>query len=392
MSKRLGLSQIKSGLNTLKQLTKREIKYHLVKPTNLLLFLTYGCTSRCKTCTIWRKGRLPGELSLDQWKRFIDEVVPLGMINVELLGGEALLRPDVLFGLTEHITLYGIEKDVVTNGSLIDEDMADRLSQSSLDKIYVSVDGVGANHDRVRGVPGLFDKVKSGVEYIMKARGNKECPTLVCNCTVSKWNVHNFDEVFDFAYNSGFDQVHFEYAGEFPPHSLEKSKIDGLIPNPNYVWQDSSILVKEEEAKILKQKIENIRERARKLDNFYVATKNIDSLSIKDLTDGIFPHKKCYVCRYLISIDPYGNVMVCPFFGNYFTGNITTEKFSSIWNNARHQKFIRLQGQGKLEMCRYCILSVERNYTFWQNAIRTYRAFKNRHGGYYIIGKKKKMV
>jgi MoaA/NifB/PqqE/SkfB family radical SAM enzyme len=243
------------------------------------------------------------------------------------------------------------------------------------------VDGVGENHDKVRGVPGFFNKVKTGVDYLVKVRENKRCPVLVCNCTISKWNVHNFDEVLDFAYNSGFDEVHFEYAGEFPPESLDKSKIDGLIPTPYYIWQDTSVLVNKEEATILKEKMEQIKEKAKKLDNFYVSTKNIDALNIEDLSSGIFPHKRCYVCRYLISIDPYGNIMPCPFFNNYFLGNIKNEKFSSIWKNAKHRKFIQLQSQGKLDMCRYCILSVERNPTFIEAVVKAYKLFRSRYGG-----------
>ncbi|MDP3024012.1 MAG: radical SAM protein [candidate division Zixibacteria bacterium] len=380
MPKRWGLAQIKSGWETLSRLAKREINYYRTRPTNLVAFLTYGCTSHCRTCTIWNKGRLPGELSLKEWKNLVDQIAPLNIVNVELFGGEALLRPEVLFDLIEHISSYGIQKDVVTNCSLIDQATAEKLVESSLDKIYISVDGVGANHDRVRGVPGFFDKVKSGVEYLVKSRGSKKTPILICNCTISKWNVHSFDEVFDFAYGSGFDEVHFEYAGEFPPGSLEKSKIDGLIPSPHYVWQDSSILVSSEEAEILKQKIKQIKEKAKKIDKFHVSAKNIDVLDIKSLKNGIFPHKRCYVCRYLISIDPYGNVMGCPFFSNYFLGNIKTEKFSSIWNNAKHRKFIRMQAQGKLEMCRYCIISVERNPTFWESIAKAYMSFRSRYG------------
>ncbi|MCJ7508819.1 MAG: radical SAM protein [candidate division Zixibacteria bacterium] len=371
---------LKSSWKTLSELTRREFKYLLFKPRNLLLFLTYGCTSRCKICTAWRRERHPGELSLDEYKELIDQIAPLGIEHVELLGGEPLLRPEVLFGLIEHITGYGIQKDLVTNCSLMDQATAEKIACSGLDKIAMSIDGVGDVHDRVRGVPGFFDKAVKGVKYIIESRGKKKKPILVCNCTISKWNVHDFDEVLDFACNSGFDEAHFEYVGEFPPHSLEKSKIDELIPTPTYVWQESSVLVNTKEAEILKCKIEDIKRKAKKMDNLYVSTKNIDSLSIDDLTRGIFPHKRCYVCRSLVTVDPYGNIVPCPFFNNYFLGNIKDEKFSALWNNSRHRRFVHLQANGELDMCRYCILSVERNPTFWESIAKAYRSFGDRYG------------
>ena len=56
------------------RLVKREINYMRVKPTNLLLFFTYRCTSQCKSCTMWQRSITEPELTLEEWKKFIDMV------------------------------------------------------------------------------------------------------------------------------------------------------------------------------------------------------------------------------------------------------------------------------------------------------------------------------
>ena len=76
---------------------------------------------------------------------------------------------------------------------------------------------------------------------------------------------------------------------------------------------------------------------------------------------GTIPHRKCYVERNEITVDPYGNLVVCPFFRNYVLGNIIEMSFKDIWNNEKHKYFRKIQNNGGFPICPHCILGVQRN-------------------------------
>jgi MoaA/NifB/PqqE/SkfB family radical SAM enzyme len=131
---------------------RREINYYLVRPTNLLLFLTYRCTSQCRSCTMWQRKVERPEMSLEQWKGFMMMMREYPIGNVEMFGGDALLRKDVLFPLTRFIKAQGIPQvDLVTNCNLMDAETAREIVDSGIDTVYMSLDGVDDEHDRARG-------------------------------------------------------------------------------------------------------------------------------------------------------------------------------------------------------------------------------------------------
>ncbi len=105
-------------------------------------------------------------------------------------------------------------------------------------------------------------------------------------------------------------------------------------------------------------------------------TKNIDVLTIDQMVDGWIDVRRCYIARTLVSIDPYGNVMCCPFFHTYRLGNILDRPLSEIWNGPAHRRFLRAQSAGELRICRHCILSVERNPTPWQYLVKRYQGWR----------------
>jgi MoaA/NifB/PqqE/SkfB family radical SAM enzyme len=223
----------------------------------------------------------------------------------------------------------------------------------------------------VRGKSGSFDRTKRGIEYLLRARNGGRTPTVFVNTTISRLNVDVFEKVIPFSEQIGADIVAFEYAGEFPDASIAATKIDGITPEPYYVKQNSSILLNHKQAQLLKSKMKAIRE---KMDSYKikVMTKNVDILRMKNMTEGIFDNKRCYVSKYVITVDPFGNCLPCPFFNNYYLGNITQQHLTKIRGNAKHRTFLRERAKLASGLCQHCILNVERNYTFAEGMRRAY--------------------
>ncbi len=359
---------VKNTVVELERIAGRELAYHLVRPTHALIFLTYRCPSRCQTCETWtwREAGLADEtreLGLEDWTRIVDGLADLKIRNVEIFGGEALLRGGMVPRLAHHISRHGIEADVVTNGLGLDRDLARELVESGLHGLYFSVDGVGATHDRIRGVPGNFERTRQGIRDVLAARGRRPRPLVTCNCTVSTLNVERFDEVVRFAAAEGVDSVHLEYVGEVSAENVQRSWIDGKQARPYFTARSGrSFLVDRDGAVRLKQTLDAVKQEARSL-RLGLSTRNIDILSIDELVSGTFKNRRCYMTRYLVMIDPYGKVIPCPFFGDYHLGDASSEHVGRLFNNARHRRFMEVQRRGELGICRNCIMGVQRNAT-----------------------------
>ena len=379
VSFKVAMKTLKKAFTITSGLVKREIDYYRLRPTNLLLFLTYRCTSRCNTCTMWQRKTQESELSLEEWKSFIDSVAASYKIkNVEMFGGDALLRKDVLLPLTAYIRKKtSAEVDLITNCNLMDESTARSLVDSGINVIAVSLDGVGQTHDKVRGFEGSFSNVEKGITHLLKARGSKKKPVIVANCTVSSLNVDSFEKVLDFAQHAGVDDLAFEYVGEFPQGCLSHSRVNGIQPQPYFLGHDPSLLLNTQQAMLLKNKIRDIKD-TRKKYSVRIVTRNIDVLGLRELTSGCFPNKKCYICRYLITVDPFGNIIPCPFFNNYHLGKVPESPCNAVWGNQRHRQFIHAADTGKIAMCKYCILGVERNATILQEIQQSYLTYRDR--------------
>jgi len=356
----------------LRHIAKREVGYALVWPANLLCFITYRCTSRCKTCTMWKRPAQDGELTLEEWKRVVDEASRYGIDNVELFGGDALLRKDITIPLTKHIKQKGIQPDLSTNCNLLDLKTIEALDRNELATYYISMDAVGSGGDEIRGVPGTFERVVRAIDQINVVRGKRSDPQIVLVCTISRLNLECFEEILPLAEQIGANELQLEYMGEIPEESAENSLLDESRPNPYFSQPETSLLLNREQADFLKAKIDEMKARA-VASSVNLRTTDIDVLSVEDLIRGQFPAKRCYVCRHWITIDPQGNILACPFFETYPLGNVRDEPLNSIWGNARHRRFCKVQRDGEIQICEYCSLNPTRNYTLSEGVWRKWQ-------------------
>ena len=154
-----------------KRVIKNQIKKKLglpYGPDAATLAVTGKCNCKCLHCSAARREN--AELSTQEWKEIIAQLLNMGTYNITFTGGEPLLRED----LTELICYVDKEKaitQVFTNGYLLSEEKLNELAKSGLYAIQVSIDSpTPEEHDRNRGIKGLFDKAVEGIK-IVKEKG-----------------------------------------------------------------------------------------------------------------------------------------------------------------------------------------------------------------------------
>lgn len=147
--------------------------------------ITNRCTLRCKHCFIYRKNNPNSPRREMESSRMVEKLAQIqrrhGIHTILWMGGEPLLRPDVL---REGTKLFG-QNNVTTNGTL---DLID-LPRC----IYiVSLDGPPKVNDLIRG-QGVFERVMRTFSRVPEDFET----TVMAQCVVTKLNEDSLEELVE---------------------------------------------------------------------------------------------------------------------------------------------------------------------------------------------------
>jgi len=301
---------------------QKSIMMHLnpetCRPKAARLIITTNCNFRCQICTFWKEK--PLEASLETIKYWIKEMADFGIKEIDLGGGEPLLRKD-LVEIIKEVKSYGIKCGLTTNGWLLSQ-----IPFPPLDYIDISIDGAKPEtHDKIRGVKGAWERA------IQAAKIAKEhCPVRF-NFVLQ---TDNYTELVDFCnlakklgINVGVIPVSLKLAAQ-SRISNDLCKYD--IP-----------LLKKQLAQALETGV-------------IVNNKEFLSIFLTKAEKGPFP-QKCLAPFYCVLIFTNGDVYPC---GNFDepVGNLSIGKsFKDIYRNYRNmRKEIR---SGSHRFCSQCVYS-----------------------------------
>src|SRR4030042_6681158 len=127
--------------------------------------LTRSCNLACVHCRASsERGPYPGELTTEECYRVMDDIASFSKPVIILTGGEPLLRTD-LFDLSAYGSKKGLRMVMATNGTLLTEEMIQKLKGSGIQRISISLDGPDAEtHDAFRKAKGSFEGSLRGTE------------------------------------------------------------------------------------------------------------------------------------------------------------------------------------------------------------------------------------
>ena len=149
-------------------------------------------------------------MSTQDGEKFIRELSEFKVPVVLFSGGEPLLRQD-LFHLAGYARDAGIRIAISTNGTLINEDTARKLSRTGFAEVGISLDGIGANNDRFRGQAGAYDKALAGIRSCIN-QGLRVSLRL----TLTRFNHQEIPAIFQLVEDEGINRVcfyHLAYSG-----------------------------------------------------------------------------------------------------------------------------------------------------------------------------------
>ena len=205
--------------------------------------ITNRCTLSCKHCFIYREKNPNDRRAEMDTPTMLGKLAELqkrhGIQHMLWMGGEPLLRPDVL---REGVALFEANT-VTTNGTLDPIDLPDC-------NYVLSIDGPPEINDAVRG-KGTFNRVMKTLAGIP----NQFRPKIICQCVVTKQNENALVELVDILRPSRADGMTFSFyvpskndTSNLTWGSLQRrdNAVDTVIElkkqYPDFIWNKSRAL------------------------------------------------------------------------------------------------------------------------------------------------------
>ena len=180
-----------------------------ILPLNLTVSVSYHCNSRCKTCNVWKKKT--NEFTVEEFDKTFASIGK-SPYWLTLSGGEPFLRSDIVDICSSAYRHFepGII-NIPTNGILhnsIPKKVEEILTTCPESQIIVnlSIDGIGEDHDLIRGITGNFEKSMKTFDALSLL----DYPnfSLGIHTVISRYNVHKIPQIYKFFQKKHPDSVH----------------------------------------------------------------------------------------------------------------------------------------------------------------------------------------
>jgi MoaA/NifB/PqqE/SkfB family radical SAM enzyme len=130
-------------------------KFFTKTPLHVSIEVTKRCNAKCDFCD-YHKEKVE-EKELD-FKTLFKKTRP---IVVSLTGGEPTLRNDII-DIIKKIRKFSPPTfiSMITNGATLSLEKAKEFKKAGLNALSISLDYFSDRHDKIRKIPGLFNKIK----------------------------------------------------------------------------------------------------------------------------------------------------------------------------------------------------------------------------------------
>ena len=301
------------------------------------LHLTERCNLACRHC--YQSGPVPemnyeevcgaiaeAKTAVEDWaKDYEMDVSP----SLHFTGGEPLLRQD-LFSILRYAWGCGFSISLMSNGTMIDRAIAEQLKAVGVADVQISLDGMEATHDSLRG-RGAFQSAVKGIASLID-----EGVDTNINLTVSRINMNQASQLVALAEEIGASSIAFSR----------------LVPSGRGKKLAGQALTTQETATFY-------NDLRRYRNNTKVIVTSRDPLAaIADLDGDIpqtdLPMGGCAAGMFGVTITADGTVMPCRRM-DLPIGNIKTDRFRDLWADSPvlWQLRTREDYHGGCEKCRY---------------------------------------
>ncbi len=307
----------------------------LSAPKSVIWDVTYACNLNCPHCLTDSGPGNSKALGKKGAFRIIEALAAAKVLYLSLSGGEPFLHPDIL-ELLARIADTGMRMDIATNGFHLPARIIKGLRGLPVFQVQVSIDGIGAEHDRFRGRAGAFENACKTLRRL-----KDEGLSTSISTTVTGQNVGRLSELIDLAVAIGcnaFKAIPFIPAGRGQRNSME------LCLDPVGSLKMSRILA----------------ERSRELAGQINISTESTFLFLLDPPAGDETDEGPMLCsagQDELSVGADGTVYPCPFLHDFPLGNLLSDSLERIWHESPVLNYLRRLSKkhmtGNCSTCRF---------------------------------------
>jgi len=169
--------------------------------------LTRSCNLRCRYCHV-RKARACVKMSPKEVSSCIEWLGTLSRpVHVFLTGGEPLLHPQFTEWLAATERFPRLTISISTNGTILSEEIIERMVSSRIGKVLVSFDGWDASsYEWHSGTPGTYRRVVTALRLLVQS---PLCGRVVTNTVLTHANVRHWRSIADVLVSLGVNNAKF---------------------------------------------------------------------------------------------------------------------------------------------------------------------------------------
>lgn len=347
---------------------------------HMSLDLTYRCNNKCVQCFLYGThldGQNPirlqmrqrDELTIDGWKKVLDDLWNVGVRALVMTGGEVFLKEGFLDLLEYARVTKGFNISILSNGSMIDEANAERLVAIGPNHLRFSLDGDEATHDLICRTP-FFGRLMRGIDLIVacKQRHARKAPKLGFETVIQNVNQGNFSRVVEIAHETGIDDLLFSNVFFTPANLRETSPAAGDDRAVGQRTRNLDAAVYDVDVDVVWNELQRARALADqwkiRLDCRFETRDDVQRI-YKDPEFSFV--NKCFYPWLMARINPYGDVIPCC--GSSLPmGSVRESSFLEIWNGEPYIELRRRLKEANLfPECRKCNTLSAQRWRIWND-------------------------
>lgn len=304
--------------------------------------ITLKCNLACSHCGSRAGDARQDEMSTAECLDLVNQMAEAGITEVTLIGGEAFLRRDWL-DIARAVTASGMKCTMTTGGFGLSAATCRKMVEAGIGTVSVSVDGLEATHDRLRGRPGSYQQCLKSIRLLSEAG-----ITVGCNSQINRLSAREFPRLY----------LVLEAAG------MRAWQLQMTVPMGNAA-DNSHILLQPDELLVVYPMLARIAQRAHRAGVAINAGNNIGyygpfEVMLRNLGNpqGNLIWQGCQAGLSALGIEANGAIKGCPSLPTaaYTGGNIRERKLKDILVNTPELTFNLSEGgpEGTAHLWGFC--------------------------------------
>jgi radical SAM protein with 4Fe4S-binding SPASM domain len=298
--------------------------------------ITLACDLKCVHCGSRAGAARPHELTTDECLDVVTQLRELGVGEVTIIGGEAYLRNDFVL-IIRAIREAGMRCTMATGGRNLHPARVEAMVAAGINFVSVSIDGLEATHDRLRGVTGSWRSAFDSLARLRDA-GVK----VGANSQINRATMHELPALMELLAEAGIDGWQLQLTAAF----------GNAADQPDLLLQPHMLLQVFDTLEVMLARAEEIGVRIWPANNLGYFGPLEAKLRGRQKSGAHY--KGCVAGVAQIGLEADGAVKGCPSLGGpeNVAGNVREHSLRELWTRAHQLSYIR--ERTKYDLWGYC--------------------------------------